>query len=339
MARAHPRTWTPGRRAGRSQRSPACSRLREMPQSNLDRALGHVEAHVHEVTGPPDRARPHPERVRRGLPGRGGAPLGRGHGGAAARGRPRERAPPRDARPAPLRLRGLAARRGRADAARLRPPRRSAAGPPREVGHAGIRAGRARRPPVRPRCGGRQGHLHHPRRRRARVARDRGPAAPQPQAPHRGRGGDRLAGPRGVPEAVRAAPRRRRRRPGRHRQLRRGPPCPDLPAARHLPGGRRGALPGAARPQRLLGRSGARRRAHPRAPPRRSRASRRLAEHPGALPLRGPHRRAAAPPHPRAAVRGGEVPALRGDEARHAPRRGEGLLRVGASVDAGPPSP
>ena len=67
------------------------------------------------------------------------------------------------------------------------------------------------------------------------------------------------------------APRRRRGRAGRHRQLRRGPPRPHLPAARHLPGGRRGALPGAARPQRLLGRAGARRRADPRAPPRRSR--------------------------------------------------------------------
>ena len=99
----------------------------------------------------------------------------------------------------------------------------------------------------------------------ARLARDRGPAAAEPQAPHRGRGGDRLARPRGVPEAVRPAPRRRRGRARRHRQLRRGPPRPHLPAARHLPGGRRGALPGAAGPQRLLGRAGARRRADPRA--------------------------------------------------------------------------
>ena len=53
---------------------------------------------------------------------------------------------------------------------------------------------------------------------------------------------------------------RRRRGARRHRQPRGGPPGPHVPAPRHLPGGRRGALPGPARPQRLLGRPGAGRR-------------------------------------------------------------------------------
>ena len=246
-----------------------------MPRSAVDEALGHAESHVGEV-----KARL-AELVR--IPS------------VSAEGFPAEEVRrSAEATAALLREAGLENVRllempgqhpyvygdwlhaeGRADAARLRPPRRPAARPPGEVGHAGLRAGRARRPPLRPGGGGRQGHLHHPRRRRARLARDRGPAAAEPQAPHRGRRGDRLARPRGVPEAVRPAPGRRRGRPGRHRQLRRGPPRPHLPAARHLPGGRRGALPGAARPQRLLGRAGARRRADPRAPPRRSREARR----------------------------------------------------------------
>ena len=215
-------------------------------------------------------------------------------------------------------------------------PRRAAPGARREVDDRPLRARRARRAPLRPGDGGRQGHLRHPRGRDPGLARDRGPPAGQRQGPHRGRGGDRLARPRAVPRAPPAAARRRRRRPRRHRQLRRRPPRAHVPAARHLPGGRGGALPAAAGPQRLLGRAGARRRAHPRSPRRRPREARRLAERARPLPPGGEDARPAAPPHPRPPLRREEVPRLGGDEAGHAPRRARRPTRCGSGSGRGP---
>ena len=78
--------------------------------------------------------------------------------------------------------------------------------------------------------------------------------------PDRGRGGDGLGRPRALPGALRLHAGRGRGGARGHRQLRRRTSRPHLPAARDLPGGRRGALPEAAHPQRVLGRSGSGRR-------------------------------------------------------------------------------
>ena len=282
---------------------------------------------------PPRRARAHPQRVRRGLSRRRGATFGRRHRRPAARGGARERAPDRDRGP-PLRVRGLAARRRGAHAARVRAPRRPAARPARALGHARLRAHRARRAAVWPRGRRRQGDLHHARGCGLGLARDGAPPAPEPQVPGRGRGGDRIAGARGLPGAPRARAPRRRGGAGRHRQLRRRPSRAHLPAAGHLPGGRRGALSPAAGAQRFLRRADAGRGPHPGEARGRPRAEGRLARRAGALPRRGRARPAPAPPHPLAALQRKEVPGLGRDEAGDALRRRAGLLGVGAAVDA-----
>ena len=72
-----------------------------------------------------------------------------------------------------------------------------------------------------------------------------------------------------------------------------------------VPGGRRGALPGASRSQRPEGRRGARSRPGPLPAHRRAHRGRRLAEHPRPLPSRGPAARAQRARLRRAAVRRG----------------------------------
>ena len=112
-SRSDPEAGRRRRRRGRSRAGPAQTPPGGplMPLSAVGRSARPRRVARRRGDVAPGRARPHPERVRRGLPGRGGAPLGREDRGSPARGRPRERAPPRDARPAPLRLRRLAARR------------------------------------------------------------------------------------------------------------------------------------------------------------------------------------------------------------------------------------
>ena len=166
------------------------------------------------------------------------------------------------------------------------------------------------------------------------MARDRGTPAAQRQAAGRGRGGDRLARPHRLPEALRPAARGRRGRTRRHRQLRRRPPGAHLPAARHLPGGRGGALPEAAGAQRLLRRADARRRAHPRTARGGAREEGRLARRAGAVSRRREARRTANAAAAVPAVGRLALPRLGGDEAGHALRRRAGVLGVGAAVDA-----
>ena len=91
---------------------------------------------------------------------------------------------------------------GCADRAALRPPRRAADRRPRRLGHRPVRADRARRPALRTRRRRRQGRHRRPpggdpgARRRPAGRRDRA---------RRGRGGGRLADPRGVPRRAPAS--------------------------------------------------------------------------------------------------------------------------------------
>ena len=77
----------------------------------------------------------------------------------------------------------------------------------------------------------------------------------------------------------------------RHRQLRHRHSGADLPAPRHLPGGRRGPVPRAAGPQRDVGRSGARPGPDPVQAHRRPHQGRRLARTSPASTRRSPSRR------------------------------------------------
>ena len=81
---------------------------------------------------------------------------------------------------------------GRADRARLRPPRRRAAGAGREVDEPAVPSGREEGTALRPRHGRRQGRLSRLGRGRRRVPRQPPAACPvNLQVPDRGRGGDR----------------------------------------------------------------------------------------------------------------------------------------------------
>ena len=94
------------------------------------------------------------------------------------------------------RLRGLAARRGRADGPRLRPLRRPAGRPARPVDVAALRAGRRRPPDARPRRRRRQGPDPHPRHGRGRDPGDPGRLPGQRALRLRGRGGVERRAPR-----------------------------------------------------------------------------------------------------------------------------------------------
>ena len=109
--------------------------------------------------------------------------------------------------------------RRRADDPALRAPRRAAAGHRRQLVVRSLRARRARRPALRPRDRRRQGRCRRARGDGQGVARHRRRAPVQREGADRGRGGDRLAPPRGVPAGPPRRPRRRRAAPRRRRQL------------------------------------------------------------------------------------------------------------------------
>ena len=88
-------------------------------------------------------------------------------------------------------LRRVAGRARRPDGPGLRPLRRAAGRAAGKMDHAPLRADPPRRQPLRPRRHRRQGpDVHAPEERRGLDHR-RGPAAAEPEVPHRGRGGGR----------------------------------------------------------------------------------------------------------------------------------------------------
>ena len=122
-----------------------------------ERVLAHLEA---ESRSDPRRAR----RVRGDSERQHRSRARRGHRPGGALGGRRDRRPPgrSTVRTLPTarqsgRLRRVARRAGQADGARLRPLRRAAARPAREVAQPAVDADRARRPPLRPRRLRRQG--------------------------------------------------------------------------------------------------------------------------------------------------------------------------------------
>ena len=163
---------------------------------------------------------------------------------------------------------------------------------------------------------------------------DRRDPTMQRQVPDRGRGGDRLGEPRPVPQRVPRSHVCRLHRPHGHGELRHGRPRADLPAARHLSGGRRSGLSQAAGAQRRLGRPRSRRRPDSLPPDRRSHQGRRLARRAGPLQEGRQAQRQAARPHPRAAVQRGQVQEGSRDAFRRPARRREGFLRLRAALDA-----
>ena len=136
---------------------------------------------------------------------------------------------------APRRVRRVARGRARrrADGARLRAPRRAAAGPPRALAHAALRADRARRTAASTAAASsttRRASLLHLAALRAWREAAGGPPRPREGA-RRGRGGDRLAPPRRLPaRRARAAARRRARALGHGEPRDRAPVLHDEPA-------------------------------------------------------------------------------------------------------------
>ena len=232
--------------------------------------------------GPARDALAHPRRLGRAGAFAGAPPLRRGDGGRHARGRRRERRDPGDRGRAPVRLRRLAEEARRPDDPALRAPRRAARRPAREVAVAPLRADRSQWASVRPRYRRRQGRLHDAHRRGRRLPQVGGRAAGERALRDRGGGGDRLREPRPLPEDLPRPARRRFHRALGHRELRHRDPGADVPAARHLQRRPRGAVPGAAGPQRHVGRAGARPGAD------------RLPDHRGPLGKGRPARRAGA---------------------------------------------
>ncbi len=124
---------------------------------------------------------------------------------------------------------------------------------------AAVHAHREKRPPLRPRLRRRQGRHPGARRRHRRLAEDRGRAAGQRQARHRGRRGGGLGLARRLPRAAQGDAPGRRHRAHRHLQLRHGPAQHHHRAARDGHRAGRGEGAPAARAQRDVGRPGARR--------------------------------------------------------------------------------
>ena len=141
--------------------------------------------------------------------------------------------------------------RGCSDGPALRPPRRPARERPRRLGLPAVGADRARRPALRPRRRRRQGRHRRPPRRGPDLRRR---PAGQPGHVHRGRGGGRLRHPRRAARGPQGAPRRRRHRHRRLRQLGHRRARPHHVAARPGPDGRRGPHAHPRRPQRHVGR-------------------------------------------------------------------------------------
>ena len=109
-----------------------------------------------------------------------------------------------DGRP-PRRLRRVAGRAGPPDAAGLRPLRRAAGRSAGPLALGAVRPERARRAHLRARRQRRQGPHVHPHQGGRGVFRRGWPAAAQPQAAVRGRGGDRQPAPGRLRDALRAS--------------------------------------------------------------------------------------------------------------------------------------
>ena len=208
------------------------------------------------------RAVAHPQHLRGGLPARGGAPLRRGHGRRAARRRASRTSQVLEIPDVHPYVYGDWLHKPGAPTILLyghhdvQPP-----GRPEKWLSPGLRAHRAQRPALRPRHRRRQGRRAWPTSPRwPSYLKSARRAALQREVRHRGRGGDRLREPRPLPREVQGHDGGRLHRALRHRELRHRHPRAHLPAARHLPGGRRGAVPRPSGAQRHVGRPGARSR-------------------------------------------------------------------------------
>ena len=139
----------------------------------------------------------------------------------------------------------------------------------------------------------------------------------------RGRGGDRLRAPRGIPARAPRAARLRRARALRHREPRHGHPVAHDQPARDRAGRRHRARARSPDPQRHVGRAGARRRDRADLAARAARRRARRDRGAGLVRRRARALAGRARGARRAPVRRGRVPPRRGDGSRHRVHRRE----------------